>query len=43
MPSPFELASAIASSGEGQFTAEIPPGWDQGRGAFGGVKRLQGA
>jgi len=37
MPSPFELASAIAPSGAGQFAAEIPPGWDQGRGAFGGL------
>jgi hypothetical protein len=37
MPSPFELASAVIPVAEGRFTARIPPGWDQGRAAFGGL------
>ena len=37
MPSPFQLASAIAANPDGTFAADIPAGWDQGRGAFGGL------
>ncbi|HEX2677337.1 MAG TPA: thioesterase family protein [Polyangiales bacterium] len=36
-PSPFELASAIEPAGTGEFRANIPDGWQQGRGAFGGL------
>jgi len=48
MPSAFEVASALVkrpagadgaapARGEVSFTAQIPLGWDQGRGAFGGL------
>jgi len=37
MPSPFEIASAVTPSGEHTFLGEVPAGWDQGKGAFGGL------
>ena len=42
MPSAFDLASAVqplaaSSNGQVAFTAQVPTGWDQGRGAFGGL------
>ena len=37
MRSPFELASAIEKKSEGVYSVSIPAGWEQGRGAFGGV------
>ena len=37
MPSAFEQASALSPQGENVFLGEVPPGWDQGRGAFGGL------
>jgi hypothetical protein len=37
MPSPFEIASAVERAGENVYRAAIPDGWQQGRGAFGGV------
>jgi acyl-CoA thioesterase len=33
----FDLASAVTASGDGRFIANIPDGWQQGRGAFGGL------
>ncbi|HZX44014.1 MAG TPA: thioesterase family protein [Myxococcaceae bacterium] len=33
----FEQASAIRPSGPGAFEATVPDGWQQGRGAFGGL------
>ena len=35
--SDFEAATAVERVGEGAFRAVIPDGWQQGRGAFGGV------
>src|SRR5215470_3142038 len=35
--SDFEAATAVEQVGEGSFRAVIPDGWQQGRGAFGGV------
>src|SRR5262249_29355603 len=35
--SDFEAATAVEQLGEGTFRAVIPDGWQQGRGAFGGV------
>jgi acyl-CoA thioesterase len=32
----FATLSAIVPSGEGRFTIDVPDGWQQGRGAFGG-------
>lgn len=37
MPSPFELATIVQPLGDGRFRVVIPDGWQQGRGAFGGV------
>lgn len=37
MSSAFERATAIAPIGQGAFVTEIPDGWQQGKGAFGGV------
>jgi hypothetical protein len=37
MPSPFEIASAVTLVEPGRFRADIPAGWEQGRGAFGGL------
>jgi hypothetical protein len=37
MPSPFEIASAVERVGENVYRTAIPDGWQQGRGAFGGV------
>ncbi|HZJ54494.1 MAG TPA: thioesterase family protein [Myxococcaceae bacterium] len=34
---PFEEASAIRPTGPGTFEATVPDGWQQGRGAFGGL------
>jgi acyl-CoA thioesterase len=36
-PSAFERASALEPMGERRFRATIPDGWQQGRGAFGGL------
>jgi hypothetical protein len=33
----FEQASAVRATTPGQFEAEVPDGWQQGRGAFGGL------
>lgn len=33
----FEAASAVHRSGDTTFSVEIPDGWQQGRGAFGGL------
>ena len=33
----FEQASAIRQAGPGSFEATVPDGWQQGRGAFGGL------
>ncbi|MBX3232131.1 MAG: thioesterase family protein [Labilithrix sp.] len=35
--SPFEVASAVTEVGPNRFTATVPDGWQQGRGAFGGL------
>lgn len=35
--SSFELASTIEPIGEGRFSVQVPDGWQQGRGAFGGL------
>jgi hypothetical protein len=37
MSSAFEKASRIASEGPGRFVAQLPDGWQQGKGAFGGL------
>lgn len=37
MPSPFELASAIERIDENVYSSVIPDGFQQGRGAFGGL------
>jgi acyl-CoA thioesterase len=37
MLSPFEVASAVEVIGGGRFRGEVPDGWQQGRGAFGGL------
>src|SRR5690606_33172743 len=37
MPSPFENATAVERVGEHTYVAHVPDGWQQGRGAFGGV------
>ncbi len=37
MSSPFELASAVHPLGDGRFRVVIPDGWQQGRGAYGGL------
>lgn len=37
MASAFEQGSSIESLGGGRFAAEVPDGWQQGRGAFGGL------
>ena len=34
---PFEAASAIRPTGPGTFEGTVPDGWQQGRGAFGGL------
>src|SRR5690606_36380912 len=36
-PSPFESATRIEPVGPGQCRIDIPDGWQQGRGAFGGL------
>ncbi len=33
----FSVASAVRSRGDGRFEANLPDGWQQGRGAFGGL------
>ena len=33
----FEVASAIRPSSPGTFEGTVPDGWQQGRGAFGGL------
>jgi len=33
----FEDASAVRPTGPGEFEATVPDGWQQGRGAFGGL------
>lgn len=33
----FSLATRVEPAGEGRYTATIPDGWQQGRGAFGGL------
>lgn len=35
--SAFESATAVTRTGDDTFVAHVPPGWEQGRGAFGGV------
>jgi len=35
--SPFEIATALRQENDNQFHGEIPDGWQQGKGAFGGV------
>jgi hypothetical protein len=37
MTSAFEQGSAVTPLGDGRFAADIPDGWQQGRGAFGGL------
>lgn len=37
MSSPFELATAIEPAGDGVFRVVVPDGWQQGKGAFGGL------
>ncbi len=37
MTSPFERGTALEPRGEGRFAMVIPDGWQQGRGAFGGL------
>jgi acyl-CoA thioesterase len=37
MLSPFEVASAVEAISDGLFRGDIPDGWQQGRGAFGGL------
>lgn len=37
MSSPFEIASAVQKRADGVYSVSIPSGWEQGRGAFGGV------
>lgn len=37
MPSPFELSSAVERIDDNIYTAHVPDGWQQGRGAFGGL------
>lgn len=34
---PFEAASAVRALAPGTFVWEVPPGWEQGRGAWGGL------
>lgn len=36
-PSPFERALDLHAVGDGRYRTEIPDGWQQGRGAFGGL------
>ena len=36
-PSPFELATSLERLSDQTFSAIIPDGWQQGRGAFGGL------
>jgi len=33
----FSAATAIVKSGEGTWDTEVPPGWSQGKGSFGGL------
>jgi hypothetical protein len=33
----FAIASAVERRGDGRFVAQVPDGWQQGRGAFGGL------
>lgn len=37
MSSPFELASAVERVDENVYRSVVPSGWEQGRGAFGGL------
>jgi hypothetical protein len=37
MPSPFEVATLVHPLGDGRFRVVVPDGWQQGRGAFGGL------
>jgi hypothetical protein len=37
MTSPFEEATAIVAASRGRYRAVVPDGWQQGKGAFGGV------
>jgi acyl-CoA thioesterase len=34
---PFDRATAIRTLSSGIFEGEVPDGWQQGRGAFGGL------
>jgi hypothetical protein len=35
--SPFEIASAVEAVEPARFRAVVPDGWQQGRGAYGGL------
>lgn len=35
--SPFERATTLRPLGDGRFSVDVPDGWQQGRGAFGGL------
>lgn len=37
MPSPFEVATSVERIDDHHFRSVVPPGWEQGRGAFGGL------
>lgn len=37
MASAFELGTAVRALGDGRYLVEVPDGWQQGRGAFGGL------
>ncbi len=37
MDDSFAAASALTPAGEGRFTWSVPDGWQQGKGAFGGI------
>ncbi len=34
---PFDVLTALTSLGDGRFAADLPDGWQQGRGLFGGI------
>jgi acyl-Coa thioesterase superfamily protein/acyl-CoA thioesterase superfamily protein len=37
MLAPFEAASRVRATDDGRFRVDVPDGWQQGRGAFGGL------
>jgi hypothetical protein len=37
MPTPFEIATQVTHQQKQTYTANVPDGWQQGRGCFGGV------